>query len=307
MAAPQTGAHQAHDLDVSILVLLDWEWRRCCWLPWRATITGFQSLFCWIGNGGGPIRAPTMSWEDVSILVLLDWEWRLAGRADSVMTSEVSILVLLDWEWRRAPQRPSKRQYDEFQSLFCWIGNGGNRPHCCPRYRHQVSILVLLDWEWRPRGSVKRMLGAGEVSILVLLDWEWRRVYKTRHSSIIWKFQSLFCWIGNGGWRLRRHPRRPRRVSILVLLDWEWRPVDGPVCVWPRKVSILVLLDLEWRQDADTKATYLNQGFNPCSVGLGMAAVSNSFSPNTVLLSFNPCSVGLGMAAIMEWFIASSL
>ena len=38
---------------------------------------------------------------------------------------------------------------DGFQSLFCWIGNGGGRAYGAIAAGQVVSILVLLDWEWR--------------------------------------------------------------------------------------------------------------------------------------------------------------
>ena len=37
------------------------------------------------------------------------------------------------------------------------------------------------------------------VSILVLLDWEWRPRKRALTKLMTWMFQSLFCWIGNGG------------------------------------------------------------------------------------------------------------
>ena len=69
---------------------------------------------------------------------------------DLDLVYRVSILVLLDWEWRPLMcMRPGEVAV-EFQSLFCWIGNGGTHSHDRP----------------------------GSLDVL---------------------FQSLFCWIGNGG------------------------------------------------------------------------------------------------------------
>ena len=186
-------------MPVSILVLLDWEWRRAWPRGSGPVVRVFQSLFCWIGNGGTTTRGPRHETQTVSILVLLDWEWR-RGRHPPLpgAPGHVSILVLLDWEWRhRGRHRPARgrqgvsilvlldwewrqrtfvvvdESHQMFQSLFCWIGNGGLPPRALPPRALGVSILVLLDWEWRH--------------------------FKPGNTPTLLAFQSLFCWIGNGG------------------------------------------------------------------------------------------------------------
>ena len=74
---------------------------------------------------------------------------------------------------------------------------------------------------------------------------------------------------------LRRSvPLQTREVSILVLLDWEWRHIPkGNQIHMFHVVSILVLLDWEWRPLTDSRPRLIRRCFNPCSVGLGMAAL----------------------------------
>ena len=344
-------SHCGRDYDrgrqsVSILVLLDWEWRqagsdpghefRKCFNPCSVGLgmaaaerpddpqngPRFQSLFCWIGNGGAEHTEARTQKSDVSILVLLDWEWRPPLRPPVVTCiccfnpcsvglgmaalwhqleleglETVSILVLLDWEWRQDRQGATSRSRSRFQSLFCWIGNGGVLEDGTRGYIQKVSILVLLDWEWRPAS----FNSTGPASPT---------------------FQSLFCWIGNGGLRFGHQWHVGYVVSILVLLDWEWRPrsrvlnfslacffnpcsvglgmaaaLRGDGAARGNRVSILVLLDWEWRPHGRLWCCGGESCFNPCSVGLGMAAASRSGSVARQT-RFNPCSVGLGMAAI---------
>ena len=185
-----------------------------------------------------------------------------------------------------------------FQSLFCWIGNGGHLPerrpgpgvprfnpcsvglgmaaadvHAARRGRSRVSILVLLDWEWRhaqprPAGVARRT-----VSILVLLDWEWRHLIIVDEAHHATRFQSLFCWIGNGGMWSGMVIVISGYVSILVLLDWEWR-LDRRG--W--KLAWRIVFQSLFCWIGNGGAAYIGltdpraECFNPCSVGLGMAA-----------------------------------
>ena len=54
-------------------------------------------------------------------------------------------------------------------------------------------------------------------------------------------------------------------------------------------VSILVLLDWEWRRPYSSTHHVLGRCFNPCSVGLGMAA-GGAGGLGDDLGGFNPCS-----------------
>ena len=285
----------------------------------------FQSLFCWIGNGGGLLQDRVQDRPSVSILVLLDWEWRLAlsGLPFRACLTFQSLFCWIGNGGQRHTTRHKSRM--RFQSLFCWIGNGGalqwrSIAEILVRFNpcsvglgmaaatmqgpepmdFPVSILVLLDWEWRQilrtvadmaitrfnpcsvglgmaaRARLERFLVALCVSILVLLDWEWRQLMAHCHLSRSQTFQSLFCWIGNGGMAREFEWGDDGSVSILVLLDWEWRRHSRHSHSTLLAVSILVLLDWEWRRQLSTTIKACGVGFNPCSVGLGMAAASAS-------------------------------
>ena len=90
-------------------------------------------------------------------------------------TSCVSILVLVDWRWRHAGIHSRGNINTLFQSLFWWIGDGGESEVDTDLIGNRVSILVLVDWRWRP-----------DIRPLA-------RPAPTR-------FQSLFWWIGDGGY-----------------------------------------------------------------------------------------------------------
>ena len=206
----------------------------------------------------------------VSILVLLDWRWRPWTSRRVLSFQRVSILVLLDWRWRPARRTPEPDAppgfnpcsvglemaaqegrfrplcISGFQSLFCWIGDGG--PHPAPRTgrNDRVSILVLLDWRWRPRPllpKAERMQGFNPCSVglemaavskgaKMLIAFLFQSLFcwigdggrdREQEPTNQEPFQSLFCWIGDGGLPYRGGPGRTVRVSILVLLDWRWR------------------------------------------------------------------------------------
>ena len=183
---------------VSILVLLDWRWRQTRMPRQMPTSSPFQSLFCWIGDGGGLVVQVRENCGVVSILVLLDWRWRppntktdagcthcfnpcsvgLEMAAIDDGTSDAGTIGFnpcsVGLEMAAGCAGIPRCWSAWFQSLFCWIGDGGAHP-------------------------LRRRQGGG-------------------------RFQSLFCWIGDGGVRRSRQPLTGVWVSILVLLDWRWRP-----------------------------------------------------------------------------------
>ena len=132
---------------VSILVVLDWVFKRD--LPTDAAITllKFQSLLYWIGYSNPHHHQWFRHANPVSILVVLDW----------VFKQRLAVKLL------------SGRS--TFQSLLYWIGysNVTFRPQSART--PIVSILVVLDWVFKPR--------SGTVSVI--------------HGMM---FQSLLYWIG---------------------------------------------------------------------------------------------------------------
>ncbi len=185
---------------VSILVLLDWGWRRHGAGVTALEPCGFQSLFCWIGDGGQR------------------WHSGRHGRTG------VSILVLLDWGWRHIGGGTFPIQLRGFQSLFCWIGDGGNRSeHQAPSAKGFQSLFC-----WIGDGGVPQVT-TGETES---------------------GFQSLFCWIGDGGQCSYYH------------LRWYSHRFQSLFC-WIGDGGALPL-----------RVGRLRQCFNPCSVGLGMAAIT---------------------------------
>ena len=189
-----------------------------------------------------------------------------------------------------------QRRVDVFQSLFWWIGDGGEYNPVVDTDAGAVSILVLVDWRWRPDAagalaSIEQGFNpcsgglemaacktwqvwddALQVSILVLVDWRWRRGRRCAARSQASGFNPC-----SGGLEMaaHRHAPAPRvvfEVSILVLVDWRWRQI------------------FRWGE------TQQSSSFNPCSGGLEMAASYFEWIEDTNV-SFNPCSGGLEMAA----------
>ena len=183
----------------------------------------FQSLFCWIGDGG-----PAPAWRNC-------WP----GACFNPCSVGLGMAAV--------PSAPCVQHISLFQSLFCWIGDGGARPVELPITGVLVSILVLLDWRWRPA--------------------RWGRNKKKGKS-----FNPCSVGLEMAAGGMRGGNPRIGMVSILVLLDWRWRHP----CATSRTMSYC--------------------GFNPCSVGLEMAASGHQITKATCR-SFNPCSVGLEMAA----------
>ena len=135
----------------------------------------FQSLFWWIGDGGcfcvTATRLLFCGFNPCS--GGLEMAAAYCGATPPAVIL-VSILVLVDWRWRPRAPLPSGMSWSGFQSLFWWIGDGGD---AFARRSCELGRFQSLFW-WIGDGG--RVLGRvlrdrATVSILVLVDWRWRR------------------------------------------------------------------------------------------------------------------------------------
>ena len=209
----------------------------------------FQSLFCWIGNGGLFITRYAPADTMVSILVLLDWEWRLPDSAIIRLSSRGFNPCSVGLGMAASPERWPGVPGCQFQSLFCWIGNGGGPGHADRGQRlgcfNPCSVGLGMaappheDHDMRPRRfqSLFCWIGNGGAADI-------RRCLERQGM-----FQSLFCWIGNGGIAAGIVQRAVAK-GFQSLFCWIGNGGSAP----------------------SSSSTSRTRCFNPCSVGLGMAA-----------------------------------
>ena len=183
---------------VSILVLVDWRWRLAFEPSVRLGMRMFQSLFWWIGDGGHVDLALSVRAMKVSILVLVDWRWRPGISGQNASLSGVSILVLVDWRWRLCGKWVDAT-YGTFQSLFWWIGDGGDRRREHRRWpprEFQSLFWWIGDGGGRaesPKSWVTRCFNPCSGGLEMAARLRWLVLLASP------RFQSLFWWIGDGG------------------------------------------------------------------------------------------------------------